>query len=62
MLGNITYNIGSNPDYYESMKKLKDFPSFFQDTIEKDVVRTSNNLEMQNKLRNILNAYATRNA
>lgn len=61
MLGNVIYNIGENPNYYESLLKIKDFPSYFQDTIEKDVVRTTNNIEMQNKLRNVLNAYTIRN-
>ncbi|CAK68831.1 unnamed protein product (macronuclear) [Paramecium tetraurelia] len=62
ILANIIQNKEANPKYYTELLNIKDFPKYFEDTIQKDVVRTSSNQEMQQKLTNVLTAYVIRNA
>ncbi|CAD8145203.1 unnamed protein product [Paramecium pentaurelia] len=62
ILANIIQNKEANPKYYTDLLKIQEFPKYFNDTIQKDVVRTSSNQEMQQKLTNVLTAYVIRNA
>ena len=53
-----------NPSYYSYLSKLsKKVPSLYSDIIEKDINRTNTkDLEIKNKLRNILICYSIRNS
>ncbi|CAD8160218.1 unnamed protein product [Paramecium pentaurelia] len=62
ILANIIQNKEANPNYYAELLKIQEFPNYFQDTIKKDVVRTSGDEEIQQKLSNVLTAYTIRNA
>ncbi|CAD8076192.1 unnamed protein product [Paramecium sonneborni] len=62
ILANIIKNKEAYPNYYAKLLNMNEFPNYFKDTIQKDVVRTSSNEEMQQKLSNVLTAYVIRNA
>ncbi|CAD8064496.1 unnamed protein product [Paramecium sonneborni] len=58
----IIKNKETNPNYYTKFLKMKESSKYFQDTKQKDLVRTLSNEEMQQILSNFITAYVIRNA